>query len=222
MKKLFLALVAMFSVLSAKAQILDFDGMPPYKLGITAGFNMPSFSGVGYDYTVGVNAGVDLMLDASDLIKDTYARAVVRYSMKGANGNDPHSTYVVREDGVGSVIATNDRTYFTTHYIEIPIHYGYSWRIDRDWTVMAETGPYLAVGVGGTARPAEESILDSHSFFSKHDASRIDYGWGLQTCLLFDQMWQLHIGYDWGFKNMTPIFLQNNGLNVGLTLYLDY
>ena len=68
MKKFFVALVALFAsamVQRANAQLLDFDGMPPYKLGITAGLNIPTFSGAGYDYTVGLNAGVDLMLDAS-------------------------------------------------------------------------------------------------------------------------------------------------------------
>jgi len=215
MRKLFIALVAVLSsamVQKANAQMLDFEGMPPYKLGVTAGFTVPTFSGTGYDYTIGLNAGVDLMVDASDIFDNTFGRAVVRYAMKGATGPDPDNYNV----------GGHPKTYFTTHYIEIPIHYGYAWYLDTDWTIMAETGPYVAVGLGGTARPSGESVFDSHSFFKSHDASRWDIGWGAQASLLFDQQWQLHVAYDWGFKNMNDYFLQNNGFSVGLTFYFEY
>ena len=213
MKKMLVALAALLSVSAVQAQILDFEGMPPYKLGITVGMNVPTFSGAGFEYTTGVNAGVDLMVDASDLFTNTFARAEVKYSMMGATGYD--SPDVCTHGGFS-------RTYFTTHYIQIPIHYGYAWRLDRDWTLMAETGPYFGIGLGGTARPTGESIIDSHTFFRRHDASRFDFGWGLQASVLFDQQWQLHVGYDWGFKNLNKVFLQNNGFNIGATLYFDY
>lgn len=203
-------------VQKADAQMLDFDGMPPYKLGVTAGMVVPTFSGAGYDYTLGLNAGVDLMMDASDIFDNTFGRVVVRYAMKGATGPDHYHPDFMNNQKY------YPKTYFTTHYIEIPVHYGYAWYLDTDWTIMAETGPYLAVGLGGTARPEGETILGSHSFFGKHDASRWDVGWGLQASLLFDQQWQLHVAYDWGFKNMNDYFLQNNGLNVGLTFYFEY
>ena len=44
MKKFFVALVAVLAsalVQRADAQLLDFDGMPPYKLGLTVGLNAP-------------------------------------------------------------------------------------------------------------------------------------------------------------------------------------
>lgn len=223
MKKIFLALVALLSsamIQQVDAQILDFDGMPPYKLGLTAGFNAPTFSGTGYDYTVGLNGGIDLMVDGSDICSNTFARFVLRYSMKGATGPDGLPRTFIQEDG--SKMETYPKTHYTTHYIELPIHYGYAWAIDRDWTVMAETGPYFAFGLGGTARPDNEAIWESHSFFNHYDASRFDFGWGVQVSALFDQQWQVHVGYDWGFKNMTSRFLQNNGLNIGVTLYFEY
>lgn len=223
MKKIFLALVALLSsamIQQADAQILDFDGMPPYKLGLTAGFNVPTFSGADYDYTVGVNGGIDLMVDGSDLFDNTFARVELLYSMKGATGPDGKPQVHINEDGSKTEIFP--KMHYTTHYIVVPVHYGYAWAIDRDWTVMAETGPYFAVGLGGTARPDEEAIWESNSFFNHYNASRLDFGWGVQVSALFDQQWQLHVGYDWGFKNMTDKFLQNNGLNVGLTLYFEY
>ena len=213
MKKILIALAALLTATVAQAQLLNFDGMPPYKLGLTAGLNAPSFSGAAYSYTTGFNAGIDIMLDASDIFDGTFARGVVKYSMMGATGPDHENICHYHENG---------KTYFTAHYVQIPIHYGYAWRIDRDWTVMAETGPYLGLGMGGTARPTGEFITGSHTFFRRHDVSRVDFGWGIQASMLFDQQWQLHVGYDWGFKNMNEIFLQNTGLNVGLTLYFEY
>ena len=59
-------------------------------------------------------------------------------------------------------------------------------------------------------------------FFSTTNASRIDYGWGFQAGLLFDQQLMLNVSYDWGFKNMTTNLLQNNWFSVGLTYYIDY
>lgn len=221
MKKIFFALVVLLSSVmtqKADAQLLDFEGMPPYKLGLSASVLTPTFSGASYDYTLGMKAGIDLMIDGSDLFDDTFARIELLYAMKGAKGPDP-ITYNHPETGYPLSFL---KTHFTTHYIEIPIHYGYAWALDRDWTLMAETGPYLAVGLGGTSRHDGDSYFDSDSFFNHFDASRFDFGWGVQASVLFNQQWQLHVGYDWGFKNMTDVFLQNNDLNVGLTLYFEY
>lgn len=212
MKKIIAAILAVLVssfVQKADAQLLDIEGMPPYKLGITAGVNVPSFSGGAFDYTLGWRAGLDLMVDGSDLLDNTFARVNLLYTMKGATGPDYY-------------LAQGERTHYTSHYVEIPVHYGLAWAIDREWTLMAETGPYLAFGMGGTARPDNESLFNSHSFFNDHNASRFDFGWGIQTSVLFEQQWQLNLGYEWGFKNMNKYFLQNTGLTLGVTLYFEY
>ena len=90
------------------------------------------------------------------------------------------------------------------------------------WKGIAIATLLLALGLGGTARPDDDNVFESHSFFHSHDASHWDVGWGLQCSLLYDQQWQVHVAYDWGFKNMNDCFLQNNGLSVGLTLYFEY
>ena len=205
MKKTILALATMLCAATASAQILDFEGMPPYKLGITAALNVPYFSRSGYDCTIGLQAGADLMVDASDLIKNTYGRTQVLYTMKGSTLSTSYGDY-----------------YYTTHYIEIPIHYGYAWMIDADWTITAETGPYLAVGLGGTERPESKIGRSSRTFFNGCNASRFDYGWGLQAGLLFEQQLMLNVGYELGFKNMNSTFLQNRNFYIGLTYFIDY
>lgn len=201
MKKQLLTIAALGISSMASAQILDIDGMPPYKLGVMAGVNFPTFSGSEYSFTIGTQGGIDLMVDASEIIDDTYFRGQLKYSMKGAT-----------LEGVFD-------EYFTTHYIEIPIHYGYSYSLDSDWSILADTGPYLAVGLAGTHRIQDTSISDT--FFHHYHASRIDYGWGFQLGLLFDQQFLLNLSCDFGFKNMNTVFLQNNCLSVGLTYFIE-
>lgn len=213
MKKLFLSLAALALTSAAQAQLLDFDGMPPYKLGVTAGINVPSFSATGYEYTIGLNAGADLLIDASSLFDYTYLRGQLKYSMKGATG--PEVLYPVGGDNEVY------KMYYTTHYIEIPVHMGYSWIIDDDWTLLADTGPYLAIGLGGKAREKGTFLPESHSFFKYYDASHIDFGWGIQAGLMFSQVLMLNVAYDWGFKNITPQFLQNTNLSIGLTVFIE-
>lgn len=200
-------------VTSAKAQIINVEGMPPYKLGITVGLNVPTLSGEGLKYTTGIHAGLNLMLDASDLITNTYGRVELRYSMKGAG-------------------TKGDAFRITTHYLEIPIHYGYAWAVHDKVTLMAETGPYFAFGLGGRIRMSETGKLGDISpelkgwevdvyrkFFD--DTKRFDFGWGLHIGAMFFDKFQITAGYDWGFLNTNNDFLQNRNLAIGLTYFFD-
>lgn len=200
-------------VTSAKAQIINVEGMPPYKLGITVGLNVPTLSGDNLKYTSGIHAGLNLMLDASDLITNTYGRIELRYSMKGAG-------------------TKNDDFRITTHYLEIPVHYGYAWAVHEKVTLMAETGPYFAFGLGGRMRLTETGKLGTvdpdlkgweveayRKFFD--DAKRFDFGWGLHIGAMFCDKFQITAGYDWGFVNTTNDFLQNRNIAIGLTYFIE-
>lgn len=197
---------------SAKAQIINVEGMPPYKLGITYGLNLPSMSGTDMKYTTGMHAGLNLMLDASDIIQNTYGRIELRYSMKGAD---------VKGDAVR----------ITTHYLEIPIHYGYAWAVHEHVTLMAEAGPYLAFGLGGKIRatdpkkdfdikvPSGSEVDVYRKFFD--DAKRFDFGLGLHVGAMFCDKIQVTAGYDFGFINTTNYYLQNRNIAIGLTYFIE-
>ncbi len=214
MKKFLLSLITLVLAHTASAQILDFDFMPPYKLGVSAGLNLPSFSANHFGLSYGLHAGVDLMIDGSELLYDTHFRVQLKYSMKGATGKN--QGYKVTTDQF-----TACNVYYTTHYIELPVHYGYSWRLDKDWSLLAETGPYVAFGLGGTERLEEMPFSSRSPFFDDNHASRFDFGWGVQAGLLFDQLWMFNIGYDRGFRNLTSRFLQNNNISVGVTYFIE-
>lgn len=204
---------------SAKAQIINVEGMPPYKLGITVGLNVPTMSGsmpidndnLDLKCTTGVHAGLNLMLDASNVIQNTYARFELRYSMKGAK----------TKENIVSI---------TTHYLELPIHYGYAWAVHEKITLMAETGPYFALGLGGRLKLKNVKITDEdiergwnvevyRKFFE--DSKRFDFGWGLHIGAMFCDKFQVTAGYDWGFMNTTNDYLQNRNLAIGFTYFLE-
>lgn len=207
MKKFFAiiaALVVTTFSFNAKAQFSGIDGMPPYKFGVTAGFNMPWVSGsVGnsdYEKTAGFQIGANLMLDASDLLPNTFARVETKYSMKGAYCE------------VGTV-----KNRLTLHYVEIPVHYGYAWFINNDVSVMAETGPYVALGL--SSRYRVESPIGTAS--SNAFGSRFDLGWGVQGSVMFAKDYQVHVAFDYGFINISDGLLQNRNFSIGLTWFFE-
>lgn len=234
MKKLF-AIIAALTVtafsFNAKAQLSGIEGMPPYKLGITVGMNMSNLSGsfeasrIEYgdnvidqevktyasDYTIqsGFQAGANLMVDASPLIPNTFARLEAKYSMKGAYSKNA---------------AIKGSSKVVSHYIEIPVHYGYAWYINDNVTLMAETGPYFALGFSG--KQTIKSDVNSNynhtwGIYDFRNGNRFDFGWGVQASAMFAKNYQVHVAYDFGFINVTNDFLQNRNLSVGLTWFFE-
>ncbi len=223
MKKIF-AFIAILSVATfafdAKAQLSGIEGMPPYKLGVTMGMNLSNFSGSFpidihadkvinkyYDMTMGFQFGANLMVDASPIIPNTYARGEIKYSQKGAKWQ----TNAITEN-------------ITTHYFEIPIHYGYAWFINENLSLMAETGPYFALGFSGVSKQhtSEYQMPDVGVFDSfGYRGNRFDIGWGVQAGAMISKNYQVHVAYDFGFINVTKDFLQNRNLSIGFTWFFE-
>lgn len=235
MRKLFAmiaALVVTSFAFSAKAQLSDIEGMPPYKLGITVGLNNSTLSGTfeaskvenvsgamleqqvktyasDYTFQTGFQVGLNLMVDASPLIPNTFARLETKYSMKGAYSKNAEIA------GSSKVVS---------HYIEVPIHYGYAWYINDYLTLMAETGPYFAVGFSGkqTLKSSNNPNYNhTWGIFDFRNGNRFDMGWGVQASAMFAKNYQLSVAYDYGFINVTNDFLQNRNLSVGFTWFFE-
>ena len=230
MKKLFAViatLVVTAFAFNAKAQLSGIEGMPPYKLGVTVGMNMPWFSGSGevavadadfhtntytgaYKMTTGFQVGANLMVDASELIPNTFARAEVKYSMKGSESKISYMTHVQEES-------------ISTHYIEVPVHYGYAWFINDNISLMAETGPYVAFGFSGTCKIKQDGVKKPNAgvFDGILNGNRFDLGWGVQGSVMIAKNYQVHVAYDYGFININKHFLQNRNLSVGFTWFFE-
>lgn len=223
MKKFYAILLTLaISVIAytAKAQI-KVDDLPPYKLGITVGMNMPWFSGSisqtldgrtyshNYEMTQGFQVGANLMVDGSNLIENSFGRVELKYSMKGAKGKVTYGHFFDEEE-------------ITTHYIEVPVHAGYAWFINDDISIMAETGPYIAIGVSGTCEGnVNGRPMPNAGVFDAMGGSRFDFGWGVQGSLMIAKNYQLHVAYDMGFANINRTLLQNRNLSVGFTWFFE-
>lgn len=219
-KLLFSALCALgFWTMSttANAQLLaDIEGMPPYKLGVTAGVNVSDFTGTACTAKAGFNIGADLMLDASDLLKNTYLRVNLLLQRKG-------SVYDWAEAGwVGMELPKDSK--IRTWYIEVPLDYGYAHRLNSDWTVFGEMGPYFAVGIGGKYNYDLKSGDEKISYFGSDklgDPKRFDVGWGFAVGGMLNNQHQIKLGYQFGFIDMSELMKQNRNFMINYTYFFE-
>ena len=202
---------------NANAQLLaDIEGMPPYKLGVTAGVNVSDFTGTACTAKAGFNIGADLMLDASDLLKNTYLRVNLLLQRKG-------SVYDWAEAGwVGMELPKDSK--IRTWYIEVPLDYGYAHRLNSDWTVFGEMGPYFAVGIGGKYNYELKSGDEKISYFGSDklgDPKRFDVGWGFAVGGMLNNQHQIKLGYQFGFIDMSKLMKQNRNFMINYTYFFE-
>jgi hypothetical protein len=185
------------------------DWMPPFKLGVTAGFNASTFSHSGYDTQCGYQIGLDAMVDMSSLIENTYLRTGLAFVRKGAQldcvlGNGSH-----------------DITY-RPGYLQLPVRYGYGFVLDDDCVFFGEFGPYFALGLGG--KVTDDYTFDGYDYEFKHDffdyADRFDFGFGLHAGVILCKHHQISLGYDFGLLNMSDAFSQNRSFMLSYTYYI--
>ena len=202
---------------NANAQLLaDIEGMPPYKLGVTAGVNVSDFTGDACSAMAGFNIGADLMLDASDLLNNTYLRVNLLLQRKG-------SVYDWSEAGwVGMELPKDSK--IRTWYIEVPLDYGYAHRLNSDWTVFGEMGPYFAVGIGGKYNYDLKSGDEKISYFGSDklgDPKRFDVGWGFAVGGMLNNQHQIKLGYQFGFIDMSKSMKQNRNFMINYTYFFE-
>ncbi len=202
---------------NANAQLLaDIEGMPPYKLGVTVGVNVSDFTGDACSAMAGFNIGADLMLDASDLLNNTYLRVNLLLQRKG-------SVYDWHEAGwTGGALPKDSK--IRTWYIEVPLDYGYAHRLNSDWTVFGEMGPYFAVGIGGKYNYDLKSGDEKISYFGSDklgDPKRFDVGWGFAVGGMLNNQHQIKLGYQFGFIDMSKFMKQNRNFMINYTYFFE-
>lgn len=228
MKKFFLAALCAIGLMSysnnANAQLLsEIEGMPPYKLGITVGMNSSNFSAERFDPKFGYNLGVDLMLDASELLNNTYLRVNLLFNRKG-------SRFFWANTLMEDLYPIED-TKVRVGHLEIPVTYGYAYRLNQDWSVFGEMGPYFSWGLGGHYHSPK---LGDKSYMSFYDndlkvgnkvvvasPKRLDIGWGFAVGGMLWNQHQFKIGYEAGFINMNDAYQQNRNLMINYTYFIE-
>lgn len=152
------------------------------------GMNISKFTG-GYDSQIGYHIGARAKTEIPSLANGIYANAGAFLTLKGASFD------------FGDL--GNSRT--NMNYLEIPIHIGYQYAINDQFTVFGEFGPYFAVGLFGKTKGEEldyndyfDEITTSYSYNTFDDFKRFDFGLGLRFGIEFKQKYTLSIGYDFG------------------------
>ncbi|MDR2949570.1 MAG: PorT family protein [Prevotella sp.] len=177
-------------------------------VGVRAGVN---FSGVsngapGDKTKVGFNFGMTADFRLSD---EMYLLTGLEYTVKGTKGND----YIESE-----------KVHFITKekpaYLQLPLHVGYLWAINRDFRLMFHAGLYAAYGVGGKVN--RKWVYEDRTETGKIDyfgvgVSKFDWGLGGGINVEYDR-YVLGLGYDHGLRNISPEYGNGHIRNFYITL----
>ncbi|NDW13568.1 PorT family protein [Bacteroides sp. 214] len=176
MKKLLLsALLSILFVGGAFAQ----EGT---RWGIVGGMNVSNFNISGFDSRIGFNLGARAEFSLSKSVEGLYLDAAALLSLKGAE-----------IDG-GSLAKFTVNPY----YLEIPIHLGYKYAVNDDFSIFGSAGPYLGFGLFGKAKVKAEGESMKEDVFGDDGFKRFDFGLGLKAGFEIAKKYRFAFGYDFG------------------------
>ena len=113
------------------------------------------------------------------------------------------------------------------YYLEIPVHIGYKYAVNDNFSLFANAGPYIAIGLFGKAKiTADGSLVDggskvseSENVFGDDGFKRFDLGLGLKAGIEISKKYQFSIGYDFGFIEAEELMgCKNRNLMISLGL----
>lgn len=247
MKKIFASiagLMMMGLMTTANAQAVFTESTSDqFRIGVQLGLNIPTFGESQYGATIGYNMGATALFNTEDFIPDSYLRASVLYSRKGASADEEY----LLDNNYNPYEKITDATYYL-HYTEIPIRFGYAYEVNSDVCVMAETGPYFGMRWTASLRSdnyykynketsnyVQTSIrkdkrgndlsgvncdMNDMSFYK--DLRRFDWGWGLHAGVLLGGKYQVMVGYDWGLCDAVPdVTSANRNFSINVGVFFD-
>lgn len=206
MKKI-LALIAILAV-----GLGSINAQENLRWGVTAGMNVSSLNVTGLDSRVGFHAGVKAELGLPQVTEGVYMDFGALLTLKGAKAE------------AGDVASIKINPY----YLEIPVHIGYKYVVNDDFTLFANAGPYIAIGLFGKAKAKVgdgyedlgiSSGSESVDVFGDDGFKRFDLGLGLKAGMEFSKKYQISIGYDFGLiKADDLVGYKNRNLMISLGL----
>jgi hypothetical protein len=190
--------------------------------GVKAGINFSGHANTSSKTKTGYNIGVTADFRLSDYI---YLLTGLEYTIKGSKDND----FVAEgPDRYGQFYT--DHYYITNEkpaYLQMPLHVGYLWAINRDFHLMFHAGPFAAYGTGGKNHQKWIYMDDP----KKNDKKTIDYfgpgiskyDWGLGGGVNVEyDRYVLGLGYDRGLRNITPEYNNGKGRTRNMYITLGY
>ena len=159
---------AVLTVVSFSAQAAT-----PYWEAV-AGLNFSTINRSGVNFRPGFHAGIRGTMEIPTVTDGFYVNAAAMFSLRGFKA---------------------DSVTFNPFYLDIPIHAGYKYEMDERFTVFAEAGPYLGVGLFGKAG-------GFNLFSDEVGYHRVDLGLGLHLGAEFNKRFAVSLGGDFGFLNV--------------------
>ncbi len=173
-----------------------------------------------YEHMIGVKSkvGLDIGIKADYFLPDAhgvYLSAAVEWTQKGGKQNAYLPDFSKSPDDRDKEFSGSHK--INEHYISIPIHVGYKYYFNEDWSMFGEVGPYFAVGIcgrnkfttddeGSEAKRAEWSYKtfnkNTNNVGSSGGFQRFDCGVGFKVGAEYDDHYSLNVGFDWGLTDM--------------------
>lgn len=181
---LLLVAIVATSVMSVNAQ-------ENLKWGVVAGMNLSKMSTTGLDSKVGYHVGVRAELGLPQVANGLYLDASALLSAKGAK---------MDFGDLGS-------QKINANYLEIPIHIGYKYAVNDNFSVFGSFGPYFSYGLFGQTKVEELDYDDEYELINtsnKYDTfgddglKRFDCGLGLRVGVEIKKIYRVALGYDFG------------------------
>lgn len=178
--------------------------------GVAAGMNVSNLKVSGFDSRIGFHAGAKAELGLPQVTEGAYLDFGALLSLKGAK---------VDGGSLGSIK-------MNPCYLEIPIHIGYKYAVNDNFTLFANAGPYFGIGLFGKLKTTGsiknelESLAgkSSENIFGDDGFKRFDFGLGLKAGMEFSKKYQLSIGYDFGLTETSDAGTKNRNLMISLGL----
>ena len=205
MKKI-LALVAILAI-----GLGSINAQDNLRWGVTAGMNVSSLNVTGLDSRIGFHAGVKAELGLPQFTEGLYMDFGALLSLKGAKVE------------AGSMASFKINPY----YLEIPVHIGYKYAVNDNFSLFGSVGPYIAVGLFGKAKAkVDGDYFDfdeiggnsiSEDIFGDDGLKRFDFGLGLKAGVEFSKKYQVAISYDFGLVEVAKdLGMKNRNLMISL------
>lgn len=209
------AMLLCVSTMQAKNENISFQ--------VQAGLNLSQITSAdvdeveGLDYKDGVKPGFNLGFRFDYQFNDYFAvQTGLSYTMKGEK---------IKSSYKNEYVSYEQKTKHTAHYFEIPILAGARYSINDDIQLKFNTGPYIAIGLGGKCKTKWEATYYGETESGKSycqvfgdpekDTEKLkDDEYPAMGCKRFDAGWKFELGvdiknyyvglaYDLGFVDIT-------------------
>lgn len=210
MNKKFLVTIAMSAIAFATSQAQEF------RYGLSGGYNLNSM--IANESKSGFHVGLKGEYAFRDAQKGLYTDFGLMISSYGWKSTPAY------ENGTGKVLEWDT----TPYYLNIPIHFGYKFKVSDNLSIFVNAGPYFNIGMFGKTRYTTtyngskiEEGISSNNVFKEGLVSRFDWGVGFRIGAEIARHTQISFGYDWGMKNsyLDNPDTKNRTLVVSLTYY---